>query len=73
MNESFVFHVMGNRFSDSNPGTCLPGDKLAATIEEDPEGMSILHVFLSLLATDVIAVYCGHREALYFLVHYCLR
>ena len=37
---SVVFHVMGNRFSVANPGSCVPGDELRIFVEEDHQGRS---------------------------------
>lgn len=68
-NSAVVFHVMGNRFSDSNPGSCAPGDQLAVIVEEDPDGAIMYCCMLSVelwfsnnclhLCTTYLLIYIG--------------
>lgn len=33
-----IFHVMGNRFAEDNPGECVAGEELSPEMEVKPSG-----------------------------------
>ena len=39
-----IFHIMGNRFVDANPGSCDEGDVLLVKAERDAEGSLMKHI-----------------------------
>ena len=39
-----IFHVMGSRFVDANPGSCDKGDVLLIKAARDTEGILIEHI-----------------------------
>ena len=39
-----IFHIMGNRFVDANPGSCDERDVLLVKAERDAEGSLMKHI-----------------------------
>jgi hypothetical protein len=39
-----IFHVMGSRFVDANPGSCDKGDVLLIKAARDTEGILMEHI-----------------------------
>jgi hypothetical protein len=56
-----MFHVMGNKFAEDNPGECVAGEKLFPRIEVTPKGKynpcrsDVIYVY-------DIALYCCLQE-----------
>ena len=40
-----ICHVMGNKFEDVNPGSCVVGEVLVGVREQNPSGIHVCGIF----------------------------